>query len=233
MVLRYILANIPYTLSEVKLGSLVPNITCPNQDALVPSKQLKEGIDFSWRDQKNFSFTLDQEQSSLIRAQITRLAKLHGHSLNDQHNQLWSKEGRIYELTQPEQLFQELCKDKTIEDSILKRDAEGETLHFVVGLRTFYDATTVDEEVRDSGVMGKTNLPTGEVASGGAATGDILDMGIEGGARSGRRKVESFEIPGSAFSLSVTGKSSSVGSSETISTLPAFGTKMFGQWFRV
>jgi hypothetical protein len=65
---NYVLTDIPYTLADVKLGSLLSNIKKPHQDAKRPSRTLRKGADFTHRHQKNFKFVYDLNTKSSIRA---------------------------------------------------------------------------------------------------------------------------------------------------------------------
>ena len=63
MVVKYALSVIPYTLDDVKLGSLLPCIRYPNKDALVHVTKLRMGLDFRWRNQKNFDTLFKEEEN--------------------------------------------------------------------------------------------------------------------------------------------------------------------------
>jgi hypothetical protein len=51
MPVRYALTSIPYALNDVKLGSPVPSVKRPNQDTIVTMRRLREGADYTWRNE--------------------------------------------------------------------------------------------------------------------------------------------------------------------------------------
>jgi hypothetical protein len=199
MTVKYTLSNIPYTLDDIKLGSLVPNKARPNQDAFGPTQNLNLKIDFTWRNQKNFSFLQNLKQEGFLRLQVAKLFSFSGDGSNSTNKELWSREGRIYELTQPKKLFRQLCQSEEAKRWLIQIHDEGEDIHFVVGYRTFFDATEADETSKLSRLEGKLNVPAGELASSGARMaigGDSPDIEISGGHSSKLYEGESFEIPG-------------------------------------
>jgi hypothetical protein len=83
MAIKYALTDIPYTLQDVRLGSLVPSIKCPNQDTAGPSRSLRQGKDYKWRNQKNPEFLLQEEKGKSFREQLTWLFSFSGESAHD------------------------------------------------------------------------------------------------------------------------------------------------------
>ena len=98
---RPILSNIPYDLDEIALASLVSNLENPNQDALLTSQTLDEGVDFSIWNATNFHGNLALTDAKWLGLHLSRLISLLGQYSRDDSFYLGASEGRVYELKQP------------------------------------------------------------------------------------------------------------------------------------
>ena len=65
---KFALANMPYTLNDVKLGSLIPNKKLPDQDTF---GLIREGSDFNWRAQKKAKILQNQVERGKILSQAS------------------------------------------------------------------------------------------------------------------------------------------------------------------
>jgi hypothetical protein len=192
---RYALTEIPYNLDDIKLGSLVPNIAQPDQDFFPPAGRLRAGTDFKSRNQKNFKFSLEQDNNTSGKLRLTRLFTTSGTSRDEDKAELWSKEGRAYSLTQPKQLFNSMCRSTRTQHWMQATLDDGLDIHLVVGLRTFLDATTSDEKGTTRNIDANLTIPVGELAAG-VSTGDALDVGLDVSEGTKEKETESFEVPG-------------------------------------
>lgn len=78
MASKLILTDVPFTLKDIQLGSLIPNIRTPHQDALA-SKTAIEGKDYTVRTQKNFKTLLNSEHTLSFSTYLTKLLSIeHG-----------------------------------------------------------------------------------------------------------------------------------------------------------
>ena len=130
---------------------------------------------------------------------MTKLFAASGQKSKDNNTELWSREGRIYELVQPKQLFYQMCRSQKARDWLVMTHDDGEDIHFVVGYRTFFDATESDRSTKSSKADVKATFPTSDTVapgSGGVPTGNTLDVELSGGHSSKSHGEESFEIPG-------------------------------------
>ncbi|PVH97453.1 hypothetical protein DM02DRAFT_567926, partial [Periconia macrospinosa] len=141
----YTLTDIPYTLNDVHLASLITNIKQPNTDAQLAPRTLHLNEEFTFRHQKNFKFVYDLDASLSVTAQLTRLLTLAALRSKSDKLRFESAEGRIYELSQPRKLFREFCSDPEVRQWILQQHDDDEDIFFICGLRTFTDVRLVDE----------------------------------------------------------------------------------------
>ena len=155
----------------------MPDKRRPNQDATGPPHKLCEDIDFVWRSQKNFTFFQNAQDQTTFRSLLIQLFSSSSKQSGDSVNELWSREGRVYELSQPIKLFHTMCRAKETRDWLLKTYDEGCTIHFVVGYRTLFDATKAEK-----------------IASGDSSSTE--DGEASTGNSSERHDEKAFEIPG-------------------------------------
>lgn len=92
----------------------------------------------------NFNYFQHLPEHSPIVSLLKRLFSLSTARSNNSDKDLWSREGRIYELTQPRELFQHMCRAKKVRDWLMNAYDDGYSPHFVVGYHTLVDATTAD-----------------------------------------------------------------------------------------
>lgn len=196
---RYALTSIPYTLKDVHLGSLIPSINRPNQDTFGPGRRLREGVDYKWRDEKNPEFKLEEEGKGFVKADMTKFLRFWGEKTNSQNTTLTATEGRIYELVKPKTLFNSLIAPKLGKDWLNQAHDEGEDVHFVVGYRTYVDASKKDEVTQDTKAGGAAEAPVGEAAGDPTVAtppGSTLNPKVEGEVSKHTHKEGSSDLPG-------------------------------------
>ena len=173
---KYVLTNIPYTIDDIKLASLVPSIENPHQDALAAPRRLREGEDFGCRSQQDFKLLLNFNEKFFHRFQMTRLSSFFGGRRHDDNVQLWCREGRVYELKQPKDLFVELCKYDAVRKWLLQTIDGGDDVYFVVGFCSFIDARMVDEIAAPSGVPDSAGALAGGRAAASFSEGQSFQI---------------------------------------------------------
>lgn len=197
MVTKYILSDIPYNLSDIPLGSLVPRKSQPNQDAYIPLQDLKRPNDFNWRNHENFALAIDERRQDDWNAWFTQFFNTRLVLAAEAHERLWAKEGRIYELRQPLGLFNSICDEQSARQWLEQRYYSGESVYMVVGYQTFRDANAgqEDEQLVDVALQGTS--PVGQMAAGGPPM-DVgtLDVKMNARALRWRRTTQSFRIKG-------------------------------------
>ncbi|KAF2818083.1 hypothetical protein CC86DRAFT_376022 [Ophiobolus disseminans] len=193
------LTNIPYTLNDVKLGTLVPSVAKPNQDTMGPVRELKEGSDYRWRDQSNPKFEMTEERSGFLAAHLTRFFSASAASSDATSNSLESKECKIYELSQPKKLFSDLVAGEPTKKWLYRTQQEGEDIHFVVGYRTYLDATEASEETKDSSMETKATAPVSEMVAdptSASSQGGVLDTDVSASRTHHSNIKASASLPG-------------------------------------
>jgi hypothetical protein len=161
---RYALTEVPYTLDDVSLGSLVPSIDRPHQDTIGPARRLRYLTDYKWRGQSNLNLVQREQSQRSISAKLARFLGfgLAGNIGDAQSNQiqLRSREGRMYELVQPKQLFLKLVARPDTREWLENAWDASEDVHYVVGYLTLFDATEVDAHSAISTIQGGVDRHT-------------------------------------------------------------------------
>jgi len=131
-----IFTTAPFHLNDVPLGSLIPDIRYPNQDALIMNRVL-EDEEFSKREQIKFHGTLDGDKQRKFSLQLTKLLRHSASKSRSQTLSLNAEKGWIYELKQPKALFKERCSNDSVRTWLREGLEEQQESYFVVGFRTF------------------------------------------------------------------------------------------------
>lgn len=189
---RLIMSNVPYTLQDIQLASLVPNILNPHQDALHPPA-LVAGSDFSWRNQQDVHIWLANTEESLLATQLTRLISLSYSQGMNKTLRLSSCEGRIYELKQPKSLFRRLCSQDNVKTWLQDGIEDGADSYFIIGFRTFFNAKLSQLSQDESQIFGHAHTPA---PIGGKALSDMADVGLTGERNKESIGHEGFVVPG-------------------------------------
>lgn len=192
-----VFTTIPYTLDDVQLASLVPNIRNPNQDAL-SLRSLVTGADVSVRVQKNFQARLKNGTNSMFRARLSRLLSLLHDKEDVSATQISALEGRMYELKQPKALFKEICTRKQVQEWLQEGLEDGQDTYFVVGYHTFFNAKMLEQNHSASHNHGEVRIPVAEgvAAIAGPLVGTALDASLSASKEAMDYEIESSELPG-------------------------------------
>ena len=147
----------PFELGDVPLASLVPDVRYPNQDALTVLKTLPQDA-YTKRPQADFSGQLSSDKRKPLRIQLTKLLSFSLHASNSDKINIKAQQGWIYELNQPKTLFKELCEQEQVRTWLREGLESQMKSYFVVGQRTFEDATVaVNQQTASTmGVGGST-----------------------------------------------------------------------------
>src|SRR6266536_4224665 len=194
MATKLILTDVPFTLEDVRLGSLIPNIRNPHQDALAPTTAI-EGKDYTVRTQKNFKTLLSSEHELSFSAYFTKLLSVDHASTSKAHLELSSKEGIIYEMNQPKKWFRELCKLKEVQDWLQEGIDDGQDTFMIIGFRTLKDAKLEQRGEATLQTKFQADIPIGEAISS-AASGGVANVGLKGNHASREEHEDTAEMEG-------------------------------------
>jgi hypothetical protein len=195
---QLLFSSVPYNLSDVPLGSLVPNPLHPIQDAL-SVLTAKADIDYTVRTQQDFNGLLDATSTSSFRAQITRLLNLARNKTTTSSLELKAKAGSAYELKAPTTFFKLACAEPKVRTWLQEGLEQGDDAFFVIGLRTFRDASVVGQSQRQNeSLKGGATVPVGDVVktNTGISTGDALDAKVAGEKSEERGGQQSYKTEG-------------------------------------
>jgi hypothetical protein len=194
MASKLILTDVPFTLEDIQLGSLIPNIRTPHQDALAARTAIS-GKDYTIRTHKNFKTLLNSEHALSFSAYLTKLLSIEHSPGSKVHLELSSKEGIIYEMSQPKKWFKDLCKLKEVQDWLQEGIDDGQDTFMITGFRTLRDAKLEQRGEASSQTKFQADVPVGEVM-GGVAPGDVAHVGFKGSHTSKEEHEDTAEMEG-------------------------------------
>src|SRR5271154_5737868 len=175
----FIFTSTPYATNDIPLGSLIPNIRSPAQDALKKAK-LKKGVDYLVNADENFSGRITDESKTFFKAAITRVFS----SMLDFESQdtfyVTSETARRYELRQPNLVFHQLCQDDDVKKWLEEGYHDKQDSHLVIGFRTLLNARLFRKAQQATDAAIQFHIPTGAPAGDPTPTGEG-DVKIAGG----------------------------------------------------
>ncbi len=136
---KLILTDVPFTLENIPLGSLIPNIRYPHQDALA-AKTAVVGMDYTARKQKNFNTLLNSEHALSFSTYLTKMLSIEHDSERNAHVELSSLEGVVYEMSQPKKWFKDLCTMTEVQEWLQEGIDAGQDSFMIMGFCTLKDA---------------------------------------------------------------------------------------------
>ncbi|CAM1511940.1 Fc.00g094530.m01.CDS01 [Cosmosporella sp. VM-42] len=173
---HFVFSPLPYTRSEVPLGSFVSNILRPHKGLTVVIPASSD--DYDTRDCGDYDGVLKADVANGFFAQITKMLHL---SRNTSHNvslHVSSKRGNEYELKSPETFWKKvLTKDEALR--FLAGVAKNRDAWFVTRVRTYIDAHVEVENGEGSTWTIKAEVPAGKIAQ--MTSGAPIDVGDIGG----------------------------------------------------
>jgi hypothetical protein len=143
---QYAVPEIPYTLDQVRLGSLVLDRAYPHQDAFGPERDLKEAEDYSIRRAENFTLEWVRDRDRAAGAHLLHMFSGLGGSRRNGEHRVVARQTGIHELSEPRKLFEEVSRSPEARDWLTRREKAGDDVHFVVGFITALNATEVVQE---------------------------------------------------------------------------------------
>ena len=192
---QYLLCAVPYNLSDLPLGSFVPDPRYPNQDALSVITAEKD-VDYSV--QHDFDGILETTSMFSFYAQITRLMNFSRSKSISSTLHSTAQTGKIYELKAPKTFFELACAEHKARTWLQEGLEQGVDSFFIVGLRTFRDASVVQSGRRRESRKGDGMLRAGDLlkANTGVSTVDALDIKPGAEKKDGKRSWESSHTKG-------------------------------------
>jgi hypothetical protein len=194
---QYLFCSVPYNLSDLSLGSFVADPRYPTQDALSVITAKKD-VDYSVRNQEDFDGLLGSGSTSSFKAQVTRLLNLSRSKTTRSSLHLTAKAGSLYELKSPKTFFKLACAEPKARKWLQEGLEQAESSFFIVGLRTFRDASVGQSGRQSESLKGDATVPVGDAVKSntGVSTGDALDVKVEGGKTDDRGSRECFKTEG-------------------------------------
>ena len=185
----------------IPLGSIIPDIHCPLQDAYPsdPSEniELQEGRDYLVRDQANFGTFLQTTKGLSFKAVLSKLLSASHESEETNNKWLAQAKTRIYELKQPNELWRKLCSAEATRAWLQGAITRGlSTLYFVVSYYTITDAMLSSKTYTSSGVSGSATVPVAEILSAGgvAVASGLANLDVSASARHGVSRADGSTV---------------------------------------
>jgi hypothetical protein len=175
-----IFTTAPFYVDDVPLGTLVPDVRYPNQDALIVYATVPTEH-FSKRPQHKLQGSLENEKNRSLVMQLTKLLRLSAGKSKQDNLFLKAEAGWIYELRQPKAYFKEICSKDEVRVWLREGLEQQLDSYFVLGLRTFQN-TSVGKGEKDAKQLGlSATVPVGEVvrANTGVDIGDAANVKVD------------------------------------------------------
>jgi hypothetical protein len=189
-----VLNDVPLNLDDVHLGSLVPNINYPHQDALIA--RAATASDYTARKRKLVTTRLDSKKSHSLTAYLTKLLSVEHGGAGEKHLDLSALEGVVYELRQPKKWFQELCAMPEVRMWLEAGINEGLESYFITGIRTLKDARVERRGQASARTKVEGKAPIGEAMGVPRPVGDKAEAGISASHTTESEKVDVGEMEG-------------------------------------
>lgn len=200
MASKYFLPGVAPLREALQLGSLVPNIRQPDQDAF-SCLEVEEGRDFLVYQQQNLGKLMDATKNSSFKTKVTQLLAAAFEKTEKDSRWLAPCQVRHYQLSKPKELFKQLCKLEQAREWLQSEIEDGaRAVYFIVGYYTALDATVNRTTHQGSQTSLEAQIPIGDIISAGATApfaGSIgLDLGGGVGRGSGYTTKDSARSPG-------------------------------------
>ncbi|KAI1355887.1 hypothetical protein F5Y01DRAFT_267995 [Xylaria sp. FL0043] len=195
MTLTFILTSAPLLLGQVSLASFVPDVSQPYADITQP--YTVPPSEYSVRPETAFTGVVSTSSGSLLDILATKFVSLLGQREKDNTVRLEAEEGRIYTLDNPDDIFNAILTSEEHGEHV-KRWLErwkrrGQAPRFVVGYRTFVNATLMRANHVSHTVGGGIRAPIG------AAYGDpsgMADVAVRAAHTAARDVQSQATLPG-------------------------------------
>jgi len=135
---------------SVTLGSLISNIRNPHQDAQANDRQEYEIVT---RSASDFAGKASDSKDSLFVFKLAKWASARRSDLSKDRLGLAANTTKVYELKNPNDVFNSLCELKGVRTWLQRRVEKSQNSYFIVGLQTFSDAAvkqSIDDKTETS-----------------------------------------------------------------------------------
>ncbi|KAL7928130.1 hypothetical protein V8C35DRAFT_318863 [Trichoderma chlorosporum] len=191
MVKKFFIPAVAPVRDAVQLGSIVPNIRQPHQDAFSSTKFPVKvgGPDVLIQEQDSLGRLFLTSKNSSISAQLTNLFSASYEGQNVNMNMLSKCMARLYELSQPKVLFNRICNGDDDAREWFQNEIENGTkaLYFITAYYTVVDAT-IDRVNQESSMESlDAKIPVNGIVT--ATTGVVvpgIDLDAGTGTKHGR-----------------------------------------------
>jgi len=175
MASSFILTSAPLLLSQVPLASFVPDVSQPYADVKCP--YTVSHSEYSVRPDNNFTGLVNTSSESLLQILVTNFADLMVRREQGGTFRVEAKRGNIYTLDSPDDLFTAILAGEEHGEQVKRRLEQWKRRRlaprFVVGYRTFVNATLAREEHKSHGAGASMKLPIGAVVGDPSGMADI------------------------------------------------------------
>ncbi|KMU79326.1 hypothetical protein CIHG_10312 [Coccidioides immitis H538.4] len=180
-----------FSLEDVQLASLIPNIKDPELDALETPTQLTPK-DYTVKVVRDYSAFLQRHMNARVQAFLSHVAQLSIGRTRSSDIRLSARLGRIYTLRKPTAVFNTLCKEEKVREWLQEQIESGSNVYLVIGLRTLFDTSTEEGARLAQHYAGQFSLPVEEFAAGMP----IGNVGASGRYEQGREAANRYVAPG-------------------------------------
>ncbi|KUJ16026.1 uncharacterized protein LY89DRAFT_685884 [Mollisia scopiformis] len=188
---KYFLPNIAPLHTTIRLGSLIPNISQPDQDAFT-GLTLEPGTDYFIHPQANLGKLIKTTTNKSFALQVIQLLTSSFSKSNSDSQWLEECEVRHYQLRQPKALFKKTCESDEAKEWLQNEVEYGSrAVYFTVGYYTAVDATVGRSSSYTSQTSLGVQVPIADIASMGATLplGGFADLNVGGEVGYGRANI--------------------------------------------
>lgn len=182
-----------FSKDDVKLASLIPNVTDMELDALESVLPLQES-DFTVRKVDNNLAIFNAEKDQNFGAFLSKLLNLTSQRSTQAGLQLAARAGHIYTLRHPSAWFRRLCGTAEVREWLQEQIEDGNDIHFVIGFNTLFDASTAEGLALTSNHGGNFSVPLSELS--GLPANSFTDVGGSAALKNNQASVHRYVAPG-------------------------------------
>ncbi|KAJ0414051.1 hypothetical protein BJY00DRAFT_295832 [Aspergillus carlsbadensis] len=182
-----------FSQEDVQLASLIPNIKDIDLDSLESVLPLQSD-DFTIKDVDDFTGFFGGSGESYFQAFLAQLASWTMKQTKQADINLTAHKGRIYTLRKPGLWFRRLCEEAQVRTWLQEQIEDGnDSVHFVVGLHTLFDAATSEglALASEHGAGIAVQVPTSSFP-----LGDGGHVALSAGHEQSRNTSRSCTVPG-------------------------------------
>lgn len=185
---KYFLPSIAPLHETIQLGSLIPQIDQPGQDAFT-CLTLEPGTDYLIHQQANLGKFINTSTNKSFTSKVTQLLSSSFSKTNNDGHWLEACDVRHYQLRQPKGLFKKMCESQEAREWLQDEVELGSTaVYFLVGYFTAVDAAVARSSAFTSQTSLEVQVPVADLASIGATLplSGAVDLNVGGTVRYGK-----------------------------------------------